>query len=46
MLRVKRYEIEEVALSTGLILKEMIKHEPIARILLYSDQYVHPVLHV
>ncbi|KDN40050.1 hypothetical protein RSAG8_08371, partial [Rhizoctonia solani AG-8 WAC10335] len=26
----KGYEIEEVALSTGLILKEMLKHEPIA----------------
>ncbi|KAG9076963.1 hypothetical protein FS749_011197, partial [Ceratobasidium sp. UAMH 11750] len=35
----KGYETEEVALSTGLILKEMLKHEPIARILLYSDQF-------
>ncbi|CAE7160080.1 unnamed protein product [Rhizoctonia solani] len=35
----KGYEIEEVALSTGLILREMLKHEPIARILLYSDQF-------
>ncbi|CAE6455921.1 unnamed protein product [Rhizoctonia solani] len=35
----KGYENEEIALSTGLILKEMIKHEPIARILLYSDQF-------
>ncbi|GAB1522771.1 Hym1p [Rhizoctonia solani] len=38
-LRARRYENEEIALSTGLILKEMIKHEPIARILLYSDQF-------
>ncbi|CAE6435767.1 unnamed protein product [Rhizoctonia solani] len=35
----KGYEIEEVALSTGLILKEMLKHEPIARILLNSDEF-------
>ncbi|KEP52335.1 putative transcriptional repressor [Rhizoctonia solani 123E] len=35
----KGYEIEEVALSTGLILREMLKHEPIARILLNSDQF-------
>ncbi|KAB5590864.1 transcriptional repressor [Ceratobasidium theobromae] len=35
----KGYETEEVALSTGLILREMLKHEPIARILLYSDQF-------
>ncbi|CAE6501432.1 unnamed protein product [Rhizoctonia solani] len=35
----RSYEIEEVALSTGLILREMLKHEPIARILLNSDQF-------
>ncbi|KAG8735046.1 hypothetical protein FRC10_011068 [Ceratobasidium sp. 414] len=35
----KGYETEEVALSTGLVLREMLKHEPIARILLYSDQF-------
>ncbi|CAE6461874.1 unnamed protein product [Rhizoctonia solani] len=35
----KGYEIEEVALSTGSILREMLKHEPIARILLNSDQF-------
>lgn len=34
------YENEEVALNTGMILREMLKHEPLAKILLYSDQYV------
>ena len=33
------YENEDVALNTGMILKEMLKHEPLAKILLYSDQY-------
>lgn len=32
------YENEEVALNTGMILREMLKHEPLAKILLYSDQ--------
>lgn len=34
------YENEDVALNTGMILKEMLKHEPLAKILLYSDQCV------
>ncbi|TEB27913.1 mo25 protein [Coprinellus micaceus] len=33
------YENEEVALNTGMILREMLKHEPLAKILLYSDQF-------
>ncbi|EAU86979.2 mo25 protein [Coprinopsis cinerea okayama7 len=33
------YENEEVALNTGMILKEMLRHEPLAKILLYSDQF-------
>ena len=33
------YENEDVALNTGMTLKEMLKHEPQAKILLYSDQY-------
>ena len=32
------YENEEVALNTGMILKEMLRHEQLAKILLYSDQ--------
>ena len=32
------YESEEVALNTGMILKEMLKHEQLSKILLYSDQ--------
>ncbi|KAJ9112701.1 hypothetical protein QFC22_006203 [Naganishia vaughanmartiniae] len=32
------YESEEVALNTGQILKEMLRHEALARILLYSDE--------
>lgn len=34
------YENEDVALNTGMILKEMLKHEPLAKILLHSDQCV------
>lgn len=33
------YENEEVALNTGMILKEMLRHEPLAKLLLYSDQF-------
>ena len=36
----KGYENEEVALNTSMILKEMLKHEQLAKILLYSDEYV------
>ena len=32
------YEHEEVALNTGMILKEMLRHEPLAKILLHSDE--------
>lgn len=33
------YEQEEdVALNTGVILKEMLRHESLARVLLYSDE--------
>jgi calcium binding protein 39 len=34
------YENEEVALNTGMILKEVLRHEQLCKILLYSDQYV------
>ena len=34
------YENEEVALNTGMILKEMLRHEQLAKILLHSEQYV------
>lgn len=33
-----RYQDADVALNTGNILKEMLKYEPLARILLYSDE--------
>lgn len=33
------YENEEVALNTGMILREMLRHEPLCKILLYSEQY-------
>ncbi|KAH6904135.1 mo25 protein [Coprinopsis sp. MPI-PUGE-AT-0042] len=33
------YENEEVALNTGMVLKEMLRHEPLAKLLLYSDQF-------
>ena len=32
------YENEDIALNTGMILKEMLRHEQLCRILLYSDQ--------
>jgi len=35
----KGYENEDVALNTGMILKEMLRHEPLCKILLYSDQF-------
>ncbi|VDB91696.1 unnamed protein product [Peniophora sp. CBMAI 1063] len=33
------YENEDVALNTGLILREMLRHEGLCKILLYSDQF-------
>lgn len=35
-----RYENEDVALNTGTILKELLRYENLARILLYSDEWV------
>jgi len=35
----KGYENEEVALNTGMILREMLRHEPLAKILLHSDLF-------
>ncbi|SCZ96773.1 BZ3500_MvSof-1268-A1-R1_Chr4-1g06706 [Microbotryum saponariae] len=35
----KGYENAEVALNTGMILREMLRHEPLARTLLYSDRF-------
>ena len=32
------YENEEVALNTGMILKEMLRHEQLCKILLYSNE--------
>lgn len=32
------YDNEEIALNTGMILKEMLRHEQLAKILLYSDK--------
>ncbi|THU93326.1 Mo25-like protein [Dendrothele bispora CBS 962.96] len=33
------YENEDIALNTGMILKEMLRHEALAKILLYSDKF-------
>lgn len=33
------YENEDVALNTGMILRDMLRHEPVAKVLLYSDQF-------
>lgn len=35
----KGYENAEIALNTGMILREMIRHEALARTLLYSDKF-------
>lgn len=34
------YENEDVALNTGMILKEMLRYEQLAQVLLHSEQYV------
>lgn len=34
-----RYENPDVALNTGMILREMLRHEALAKILLYSDRF-------
>jgi calcium binding protein 39 len=39
------YENEEVALNTGMILKEILRHEQLAKIFLHSDQWVLRFLH-
>jgi calcium binding protein 39 len=33
------YNNEEVALNTGMVLREMLRHEQLAKILLYSEQF-------
>jgi len=33
------YENEEIALNTGMVLREMLRHEGLAKVLLYSDQF-------
>ncbi|TDL20323.1 Mo25-like protein [Rickenella mellea] len=33
------YENEEIALNTGMILRDMLKHEALCKTLLYSDQF-------
>ncbi|SPO24954.1 related to HYM1 - component of the RAM signaling network [Ustilago trichophora] len=38
-LALRGYENPEVALNTGMILREMLRHEPLAKILLYSDRF-------
>jgi calcium binding protein 39 len=38
------YENEDVALNTGMILKEMLRHEQLCKILLYSDQLSRTLL--
>ncbi|KAF7792668.1 hypothetical protein EIP86_003765 [Pleurotus ostreatoroseus] len=35
----KGYENEDIALNTGLVLREMLRHEPLAKILLHSEQF-------
>jgi hypothetical protein len=40
------YENEDVALNTGMILREMLRHEPLCKILLHSEQsvFIHAIL--
>ncbi|KAG8958866.1 hypothetical protein FRC03_008737, partial [Tulasnella sp. 419] len=35
----KGYENEDIALNTGMILREMLRHDPLAKILLYADEF-------
>ncbi|KAK8849701.1 hypothetical protein IAR55_005036 [Kwoniella newhampshirensis] len=35
----KGYSNPDIALNTGMILKEMLRYEPLARIMLYSEQF-------
>ncbi|GJE92407.1 Mo25 family protein [Phanerochaete sordida] len=35
----KGYENEDIALNTGMILKEMLRHESLAKMLLHSEQF-------
>ncbi|THH31634.1 hypothetical protein EUX98_g2525 [Antrodiella citrinella] len=35
----KGYENEEIGLNTGMILRDMLKHEPLAKVLLYSEKF-------
>lgn len=34
----KGYDNEDIALNTGMILKEMLRHESLAKLLLHSEQ--------
>ena len=36
-----RYESPDIALNCGIMLRECIRHEALARILLYSEQFYH-----
>jgi calcium binding protein 39 len=38
----KGYENEEIALNTGMIVREMLRHESLCKILLHSEQSVSP----
>jgi hypothetical protein len=40
-----RYSNPEIALNTGGVLKEMLRYEPLARILLYSEESVFSTAH-
>ena len=40
LLALRGYEDAEIALNTGMILHEMLQHEALAKILLYSEEYV------
>ncbi|WFC98751.1 Hym1p [Malassezia yamatoensis] len=39
LIALKGYEDPEIALNTGMILHEMLQFEPLAKILLYSDEF-------
>lgn len=42
----KGYDNEDIALNTGMILKEMLRHEPLAKILLHSEQFYNFPLYI
>lgn len=44
VLALRGYEDADIALNTGMILHEIVQHEALAKILLYTDEYVSQLI--